>query len=211
MEYLLQFATVALIHLLAVISPGPDFAMITHTSLTRSRRSAVWAAAGLGLGILVHVTYSLLGIGFVISQSILLFSTIKLLGAGYLIYIGSKAIRAKKQTAMSPTAAASRENDMTSFQALRLGFLTNVLNPKATIFFVSVFAQVINPETPSSWKLLYGAEMSLVTFLWFAIVALIFSHSFLKEKIRSIQHIIERITGAVLILFGLKLAFARAK
>ena len=77
MEYLSIFLTVALAHLLAVISPGPDFVMITRNSLIYSRRTGVYSALGLGLGILVHVFYSLVGIGFIISKSIILFSIIK--------------------------------------------------------------------------------------------------------------------------------------
>lgn len=95
MHYLPIIFTVALIHLLAVISPGPDFIMITRNSLIYSRRTGIYSAIGLGLGILVHVTYSLVGIGLLISKSILLFNTIKYLGAAYLIYIGYKSITAK--------------------------------------------------------------------------------------------------------------------
>lgn len=79
MQYLPIIATVALVHLLAVISPGPDFIMITRNSIIYSRRSGVYSALGLGLGILVHVTYSLVGIGLLIAQSILLFNAIKFL------------------------------------------------------------------------------------------------------------------------------------
>ena len=207
MPFLIQFATVALIHLLAVMSPGPDFTLITATSLTRSRRSALWAAVGLALGIALHVSYSLLGIGFIISQSIILFSLIKFLGAGYLIFIGWKGLRAKPH--VDGDIAKQARPELTPAAAVKLGFLTNALNPKATIFFVSVFAQIIGPSTPLAIKALYGIEMSLMTFVWFAFVATLFSHAYIKAKVRSLQHVIERITGAVLILFGLRLAFAK--
>ena len=78
MSYLPIFLTVALAHLLAVISPGPDFIMITRNSLIYSRRTGIYSSIGLGLGILVHVTYSLVGIGLIISKSIILFNTIKI-------------------------------------------------------------------------------------------------------------------------------------
>lgn len=211
MPHLLEFFTVALIHLLAVMSPGPDFAMITSTSLTESRRAAVWASVGLGLGILVHVTYSLLGIGFVIAQSILLFTLLKFLGAAYLIFIGIKAIGSRLHAEIRSGESVDRAAELTPLQAVRRGFLTNVLNPKVTIFFVSIFAQVIDPQTPLLWKMLYGGTMSIQTALWFSLVALLFSHAFIKRKIRAIQHHIERVTGAVLILFGLKLALAKAE
>ena len=84
MQYLPEFLTIAGIHLLAVMSPGPDFAMIVRNSLVYSKKTAIYSSLGLAAGILVHVTYSLVGIGLIISQSILLFSVIKFFGAGYL-------------------------------------------------------------------------------------------------------------------------------
>src|SRR5438094_7329342 len=94
-NYLPEFLTIASLHLLAVMSPGPDFVLISKNSLVYSRKSGVYSALGLALGILVHITYSLIGIAYIISRSIVIFSTIKLLGAGYLIYIGYKSLWAK--------------------------------------------------------------------------------------------------------------------
>src|SRR5260221_13261874 len=96
MMYLSAILTVALLHFLAVVSPGPDFIMISRNALVYSRRSGVYAAVGLALGILVHITYSLVGIGFIISKSLILFSLLKFIGAGYLFFVGYKAIRSKE-------------------------------------------------------------------------------------------------------------------
>src|SRR3989338_5059978 len=95
------FLTIVVVHLLGAMSPGPDFAIIVRNSLTYSRRTGIWTAAGLGLGILVHVTYALLGIGFIVSQSILLYNALKYLGALYLLYIGWKALMTKAPKARS--------------------------------------------------------------------------------------------------------------
>jgi RhtB (resistance to homoserine/threonine) family protein len=211
MQYLPEFLAIAFIHLLAVMSPGPDFALITRSSIVYSRRTAVLSALGLGLGILLHVTYSLLGIGLIISQSIMLFTVLKLLGAAYLLFIGWKSLHAKPHTIQDDVTDAVRERDLTQWQAVRMGFLTNALNPKVTIFFVAVFVQVIDPSTPIAIKALYGAEMSFMTFVWFGFIATMFSHRWIKQKVRGIQHHIERITGVALILFGLKLAFSKAR
>src|SRR3989344_3649310 len=124
MHYLPEFLTVVLIHLLAVMSPGPDFVMISRNSMIYSRRVGVYSAVGLGLGIMVHVTYSLIGIEFIISRSIILFSILKFIGAGYLIYIGYKCLRAKPQTMQS---LETQNQTMSKFSAIRMGFLTNVL------------------------------------------------------------------------------------
>jgi threonine/homoserine/homoserine lactone efflux protein len=120
MEYLSIIATVAVIHLLAVISPGPDFMMITRSSLIYSRRTGMYSAIGLGLGILVHVAYSLVGIGLVISQSIVLFTIIKYLGAIYLIYIGYKSLTAKLERAKDNEIVMRQ--GITPLKAIRIGF-----------------------------------------------------------------------------------------
>lgn len=206
MPYLTEFLIVAIAHLLAVISPGPDFALVTRNSLVYSRRTGVMAAIGLALGILVHVTYSLIGIGLIIAQSILVFTVIKLLGAGYLIYIGYKSITAKKSDLI--TTAVKENSNISKLAAIRTGFLTNVLNPKATLFFLSLFTQVIRPETPTWIKTAYGLEMSLATFAWFALVAVFFSSPKLKTKISQYQYYIEKATGAILIALGLKVALS---
>jgi threonine/homoserine/homoserine lactone efflux protein len=91
----MEFMTVALVHLLAVASPGPDFAVVVRESVTQGRRVGSWTALGVGCGIFVHVAYSLLGIGLIVSQSIVLFNLFKWLAAGYLLYLGWRALRAR--------------------------------------------------------------------------------------------------------------------
>lgn len=79
--------TVIIIHILGLVSPGPDFVIAVKHSLQYSRATGLWTALGIGLGIIVHVSYCFLGIAFIVSQSILLFNIIKLCGAGYLIFL----------------------------------------------------------------------------------------------------------------------------
>lgn len=210
MEYVSLILSVALIHLLAVASPGPDFIMVVRNSLVYSRRSGVYTAVGLGLGILLHVTLALVGIAFIISQSVVLFNIIKFLGAGYLIYIGIKSLKAKPST-MEEGKAVAIKGDLTKLKAIWIGFVTNATNPKATLFFLSLFTLVIQPSTPLAIKGLMGAEMAIVTFAWFALIAVAISHHTIKQKITKIQHYIERVMGGVLILFGIVLASAQSK
>lgn len=208
--YLQQFALVAGIHLLAVMSPGPDFAMVARNSLVYSRKLAVLSAIGLGMGICVHVTYSLLGIGLVISRSILLFNTIKYIGAAYLIWVGIKSIRAKK---IDPSVMVDSQPDKSISQAsaIRLGFFTNVLNPKATLFFLALFTQVIDPATPAAIQVGYGLEMALATAAWFSIVAVVLSHHRVKARFARVQHWLERTFGVILVALGLRVAFSTQK
>ncbi len=201
------FLTVVIVHLLAVVSPGPDFAVITRNSLLYSRRAGILTALGLALGIGIHVTYCLFGIGLVISQSILLFNAIKWFGAAYLVYIGYKSLRSKPKQEKEVTTVVS-VNTLSDAKAVRIGFLTNVLNPKATLFFLALFTQVIDPATPTWVQLVYGVEMITMTFVWFSFVSIVFSNPILKRRIGAVQHHIERVTGVVLIALGIKVAIS---
>lgn len=205
-SYLPEFLTVAFVHFLAVVSPGPDFVMICRNSLTCSRRAGVWSAVGLGFGILVHVTYSLIGIGYLIARSIVLFGVLKWIGALYLIWIGWHSLRAKRVATIGHAPHAA--DDLTSFAAIRIGFLTNALNPKATLFFLALFTQVINPATPIDIQVLYGVEMVIATMLWFAGVACALGHDVVRSRFRTVQHRVEQVMGAILIALGIKVALS---
>jgi RhtB (resistance to homoserine/threonine) family protein len=209
--FITQLLTVAVVHLLAVMSPGPDFAIVARNSLIYSRKIAVYTSLGIALGISVHVAYSLLGIGLIISKSILLFNIIKFIGAGYLIFIGYKSLTAKPANTGSEEASNRTTKDINIGSALWTGFLTNVLNPKATLFFLALFTQVIDPLTPKSIQLLYGFQMMAITFVWFSIVSILFSNSLIKTKVSKFQHYIERVTGAALIGLGIKVALSSNK
>lgn len=209
MPYLTEFLTVATVHFLAVVSPGPDFIMTVRNTLIYSRKTGVCSAIGLGLGIGVHVTYSLLGIGFLISKSILLFTIIKFIGAGYLFYIGYKSLTAR--ASHIHVSHEEKKKDINTFEAMKIGFITNVTNPKATLFFLALFTQVIQPTTPLAIQLLYGLEMMLVTTIWFAFVSLLFSHHVVKRGFEKVGDIAEKVMGAILIALGIKLAFSSSK
>ena len=200
---MIELFTVATITILAVISPGADFAMVTRNSMVLSRRAGVLTAIGISLGVLIHVAYSMAGIGLLISKSIVLFSLIKFAGAAYLIYLGITMMRAKK----ADLAEASTEPAaLSDFDALKTGFFTNALNPKTTLFVVSLFTQVISPQTPLLVQLGYGAFMSLAHLVWFVLVAFAFSSEMARRVVASSRHLVERGIGATLVILGLSLA-----
>lgn len=203
-----EFLLVAGLHLVAVMSPGPDFMMTTRLCLAYSRKIGIYGAIGIGAGILVHVAYSLAGIALIISKSIVLFNTIKLLGAAYLIYIGIQALRSKK-TEYVIDKVSREDKNISNLQALKMGFLTNALNPKATLFFLALFTQVIDASTPIWVKMFYGVEMAVVTALWFSLVTLLFTHHRVVHVFSGIKHYIDRVFGVALIGLGIKVASSR--
>ena len=205
-----EFVTVALVHLLAVASPGPDFAIVVRESVSYGRRAGVLCACGIGLGILVHVSYSLLGIGLLVSQSIVLFNALKWLAAAYLIYIGIKALRAgpSVNTAVEQELAAPLRTGRGAFAS---GFVTNGLNPKATLFFLSLFTVVINPQTPLMVQAGYGLYLMLATGAWFCMVAWLFGQVRVRAGFARIGYWFDRLMGVVLIGIGLRLGLGELK
>lgn len=197
--------------LVAAMSPGPDFVVAVRNTLIGSRRAGLMTALGFGLGVCIHLAYCLAGLAVIISQSILLFSLFKYLGAAYLIYLGIGALRSKgmAQTFDADPADGPR-NTLSDSQALRSGFLTNLLNPKATLFFLALFTQIIDPHTGMEARLLYGSTAALIVTLWFSFVALVLSSGPLRQRYLQCSCWIDRLCGGVLILLGLRLAAARA-
>ncbi|MGB3308564.1 MAG: LysE family transporter [Nodosilinea sp.] len=206
MTFFSAWLTVFAVSLVAVVTPGPDFALTLRNSLAYSRRAGIFTAIGVGAGNLVHATYSLVGIGAVISKSILLFNVLKWVGAAYLIYLGIKSLRAKRVAIASNSIEQQR--DIGRWAAFRIGFLGNLLNPKATLFFLALFTQIIQPATPMVAQAVYGATVAAVALVWFAVVAVVISQQTFKRRVLATAHWLERLTGAALIALGLRLAFA---
>jgi len=209
-NYTAQFLTICGLHLLAVAAPGPDFAIVLRQSITHGRPSALWTSVGIGSGILVHTSYSLLGIGLLVKSSLTAFTLMKIAAAAYLAWIGVKAMRAKPaavdsiQTGTTPTPVPSGRS------AFMIGFMTNALNPKATLFFLAVFSVVIDPQTPRLVQAGYGLWMAVMTAAWFSLVSLVFTQEPVRRAFLRLGHWFERAMGAVLLGLGVRLAFASA-
>src|SRR3990167_10850400 len=99
---MLEFFTTTLVILFAVISPGPDFAIVTRNALRHSQNTGIMTALGIATGTLIHVSYCILGLAIIISKSLLIFNIIKYIGASYLIYLGVKGLFEKRSSTEIP-------------------------------------------------------------------------------------------------------------
>lgn len=199
-----EFGQVALAHLLAVASPGPDFALVLRQSVAHGRRAALATSLGIGTGILLHVAYSLLGFGLLVRGSDAVWQAVKYAGALYLAWLGVQALRAKPRPAEAPADAAVPE----ARGAFATGLLTNALNPKVTFFFISLFALIVNPATPKLVQAGYGLWMAAATAAWFSLVAVLFTRAEVRGRFLRCGHWIDRALGVVFLGFALSLALA---
>lgn len=194
---------------LALISPGPDLVVAIRNSVLGSRKSGLFTALGFAIGVSVHITYTLIGLAAIIAKSVILFSILKYAGAAYLLYMGYKALHSKGFDG-SEVSNLSGHREMSNKKALMAGFMTNVLNPKATVFFLAVFSQFITPETPMNIQFFYASTCVIMTGIWFSIVAFALTNQRIKNKFLGFSKIIDRICGGFLIALGLKLALSKA-
>lgn len=204
--YWLEFAAIATLHFFAVASPGPDFAVVMKQSISSGRRSAMFTSVGVGTGILIHVIYSLLGIGLLITTTPWLFKAFAYVAAAYLLYLGWGALKSKPAQGDNPDLveqlASSTTSDKKSFV---IGFVTNGLNPKATLFFLTVFAVAVSAQTPMEIKIAYGLYLAFATGLWFCFLSYWLSSAVVRQRLQKNGYIFDRIMGAILIALAINL------
>ena len=189
------------------IIPGADFAMVLRQSIAHDRRAALFTSGGIATSILVHGSYTLLGVGVIVGQSLLLFNILKWLGAAYLVYLAISALRSAppKPPTESDLVAAPRSD----FSAFALGFLTNLLNPKAVLFFLALFTSLVSAHTGGDIKVFYVACMSLMLFGWFALVSIFFTTASVRQGFFRFGRWFNRVTGITFILLAVRVALAQ--
>ena len=167
---MMEFFTVAILHLFAVASPGPDFALVTRQSLRYNRKVAIWTSLGIGVGILFHSLLAITGLVLLITSNELFSTILKIIGSFYLLFLGVHSILGSKGL-----VNIEQENTNTDkFNGFLAGLITNVTNIKAILFFITVFSVVIGTGN-NLYLLLYGAYMALATFVWFSIISYVFT------------------------------------
>jgi threonine/homoserine/homoserine lactone efflux protein len=191
---------------------GIDMALIMRNAVVHGRRTGLATMVGGLAGLSVHATASAVGLSALLATSATAFAVVKLVGAAYLTLLGVRALRhaAGRACAAQAQAAHERTEPLPHRQAMRQGWLSNVLNPKAAVFFVTFLPQFLpagEPAFPRSLALM--AIFALIYALWFcALVAGVDRAAGWLRRAR-VQAWLERVTGACLLAFGARLALAR--
>jgi threonine efflux protein len=206
MPYLPVFLTLAAIWAVVVISPGPCF-VATVQQATRGRsRDGVFVALGIATGTIVWCAGSLLGLAVLFATFSWLYQLVRLAGAVYLMYLGLKTIRHAHQPLPAPGQGAAPTRPASAW---RVGFLTDISNPKAAAFFGSLFAALLPVHAPL-WVLI-GAVMLVVVieFVWYCLMAYLFARQPVVRVYRRAKRWIDYLTGGLYMLLGGRLALAR--
>ena len=193
------------VHLLAAASPGPDFVLVSQQTLCNGKRAGLLCSMGIALGLSVHILYSAFGLAALIANSASALWIIRLLGGSYLIYLGIRGLRAKVTN--GPAMAINKVTQGSAFNTIGLGFLCNALNPKAPIYFISLFTIVISQTSPTQHLFIYGLWMMVLQFTWFSLVTLLLSRPFITAKFHALGHWIDRIAGSAMLFLGINLLF----
>ena len=192
-----EIIAIAIITLLAVISPGADFALVSRNSYLYGRKQGLYTAYGIACAVWVHICYSVLGLSFLKHYIPNLLHIIQYIGALYLMYIGYKTFT-QQQISDHATHTLLRPR-----QAFIQGFLGNSLNPKTTLFVMSIFAQLLRGNHGLMHLIGYGMFISASHLLWFLLISLFCSTPVIRNKILRKQVSINRVIGTVLATLGL--------
>lgn len=196
---------IAIIQLLAVASPGPDFAIVTRTALVEGKKHALAVTLGILLGICVHLTWSITGIALLINSIPKLKITIQFIGAAFLFYMGMQCLLSNLKKSSGSVLDESQIKTGNIYVQIRKGFLTNVLNPKATLYFLSLSAQITNPSNPNYVKFLFALIILFVSGFWFSMCSFLITRPMIKSKFLKAEGFINGLTGVALLYFGVRL------
>jgi threonine/homoserine/homoserine lactone efflux protein len=180
----------------ALILPGPDFVGVVRSSMTRGTRAGLLTTLGVSIGLGMYATLSLLGLSAVLVKFQWLTWAVRVLGGGYLAWLGIRLLLAK------PVAIGQQQQGVVRGNALLFGFIVTLTNPKAIVLFASVFATAVTASTPAWLMVLMIALVVASGLIWYSIVALFMSSAPVMRRFQHARHWIERVAGASFVLIG---------
>ncbi|MBK4714981.1 MULTISPECIES: threonine export protein RhtC [Tenebrionibacter/Tenebrionicola group] len=206
---LMLFLTVALVHIVALMSPGPDFFFVSQTAVSRSRKEAMMGVTGITCGVMVWAGVALLGLHLILEKMAWLHNIIIVGGGLYLCWMGYQMLRGalkKKTDVMAPAPQVELARGGRSFVK---GLLTNLANPKAIIYFGSVFSLFVSDNIGASERWGIFALIALETLAWFTLVASLFALPAMRRGYQRLAKWIDGVAGALFAGFGLHLIISR--
>ncbi|GAC1420862.1 MAG: threonine export protein RhtC [Acidobacteriaceae bacterium] len=206
MQILFSLLTLAGVHLIAVASPGPGFLSVVQTSLRNPRKIMLLHVLGMGLASALWACAAAFGVQALLVRVAWLYRILELAGGVYLAWVGVQSWRHSREELVAQTAPAP--DHLRPLQAVRRGFATNIANPKVMVFYVSIFTAILRPETPG-WVRLCAIGITLVdNMLWYGSVGLLLSTAPAQAGYGRAKTMIDRVSGSVMFLFGLKLIWS---
>jgi threonine/homoserine/homoserine lactone efflux protein len=200
---LAAFLSVALIHLLASISPGPAFVVSVRTAAAEGFRPAAGFALGVGIGSVIWALAALLGLALLFEVAPALLTALKVAGGLFLLWI---AVMTWRHADAPLPAAASDALPRGLGSAVRLGMLTQLANPKSAVFFGAVFVGLVPPETPAATLALLLAVIGVNETLWYGLVGRLFSLERARAGYARAKAWVDRAFGGLIGAFGIKIA-----
>ncbi len=199
--------TLVTVHVIALMSPGPDFALVVQNAGRYGRQTGIAIALGLSLGILLHSILSLTGASLLIHQQPTLFAVLQAAGGSYLLWLGIGAVRSVLTPIFRPIThtekvTAPQRIIANRKQALVKGFTTNILNPKALVFFISLLSTIVPVDMSITGKMTAIAILWITSFLWFAMLAWLLTGKRLQQKIQQWTPYIDGICGVLFVTIG---------
>ena len=194
-----------------IILPGPDTAITTKNTVTAGKVGGLKTLLGICCALLIHTSAAVLGLSAIIVKSALLFSVFKYVGAAYLIYMGVKTLWFLKNKEVAASVEMNTKSKFASTSCFKQGFLTNLLNPKVAVLFLTFFPQFVDHGNTSFLPfVIMGITYTVMTALWTVLYVYLINHISAFMKKPKTQNIIEGLTGTILIGFGIRLFLEKA-
>jgi len=190
--------SLAIIHAVGLASPGPDVALVVKLASQESRRTAIASAVGISIAILIHTTLGVTGVSLIIKSSESLYIIVQIIGATYLGWMGFCALKdASKHWKMSVSIDNNqlKLNQLTPTQGFMQGLWTNLLNPKAMVFFIVLFSAMITPDVNLMTKLSATIIILVLSLIWFVFIALMLSKPVIQHRMQKAAPAISLFTG----------------
>ncbi len=201
------FLTIAAIHLLAVMSPGPDLALVVKNSLVYSRKQSFFSVLGICAGNIIHLTYSFLGLAIIIAKVPSIFQFVKFAGICYIVFLSVSSFREFMRPLENKYSTGEKDRSKNLLKFFKDGFFTNLLNVNAMLYYLSIFSQFLTKDMSITVQGFYALEILMITFLWFLSCSIILTYRQIQNKINIYSKWVSLIFSVVFMIFAGKLLY----